>query len=101
MADTTCHAVERPHDDDIAAMAAGVREQLIQAGAARLRPADPVGELGDDFEPPLLGEGSQIVKLALGMLVASADPCVNRGPLHQHAPRAMRLSSRAASWSCT
>jgi len=74
--------VRSPDQDDIEPAAAGIPQQAIETGAARLRAADPVRILFDDLIAALAGHLLEIVELGFRMLVDSADPHIEGGPLH-------------------
>ena len=62
-------AVRCPYQDDIEPSAAGIPHQIIQPRAARLRAADLVSKLRDDFVPALSSHLAEVIELGLRMLI--------------------------------
>ena len=66
-------AVERPDHHDIELAAAGIGQQLIEAGPLGFGAADLVRVFLDDLEATLRGQAAQIMKLRLGVLIDGGD----------------------------
>ena len=82
------HAIEGPNQHHIEAMAAGVLQKFIEAGAARLRTADSIGVFVDDFETALLRHGPKIEKLGLRMLIQCGNAHVEGRAFQANRPPA-------------
>src|SRR5512142_3282787 len=82
MADRARQAIEGPHYKDVELAAAGVGQELVEAGAPRLGTRDFVGVLTNDLKAALSDERTQIVKLAFWMLIDCGDPHVEGGAPH-------------------
>jgi hypothetical protein len=71
-----CDAIERPDENDIEAVLAGVVQEVVEPRPLRLGPADAVGVLANDFVTALSGHLSQVMQLGLGMLIDRRHPHV-------------------------
>jgi len=78
--------VEGPDQDHVEAAAARLAHHQVQSWTARLRAADGVGVRGNDVEAALRGHGPQVEHLRLGVLIAGADPGVDRTAFHARRP---------------
>ena len=75
-------AIAAPDHQHFELSAAGVGQELIEAGAPRLRAGDLVGVLVDDLEAALSGERTEIMELGLRMLIDGRNPHIEGGAFH-------------------
>ncbi len=74
--------IECPDQDHIEAAAAGITHQLVESGAAGLRPGDPVNIFMDDFVAALGGHLAEVEELSLRVLIQAGDPKIQGGAFH-------------------